>query len=411
MLLCTGARAVPAQLRAAMDGVGGVLALRGVRLVAACSLAARLPKGMVPLGIVLLLRQATGSYAIAGITAALVAVGDAVSAPVQGRLMDRFGRGRVLIPTVVAHAAAVVAVLVLVRHGAPTGEVAAFAFIVGIGMPPVSGSIKAVLPQLTGPGQVPAGYAVESMLQQVIFFVGPVLVAGLTAVSGPATALACSAALAVVGTIGFVAATAAVAPGRQPHGVSATRGAWRVPTVRTLAYCTVLQSQTFGVLPVALAAVTSAGGQPELAGLLLAALTLGGMVGTFWPMAGPDRGQYVRLAAGFAAALLPLAALSLHPSRWTVLAIGAVLVAAGVFVTPVGASSYVLIERATAPAHRTEAFTWLSSAQATGNAAGAAVAGLLVGSAGTAASLLVAPVAAGVAAVVATTLTATEDRG
>jgi predicted MFS family arabinose efflux permease len=237
------------------------------------------------------------------------------------------------------------------------------------------------------------------------------LVAALTTMSGPATALACSASLAAVGTVGFVAATAALGLGRRAPGAPTARGAWRVSTVRILVYCTVLQSQTFGVLPVTLAAVTGSVGRPDLAGVLLAALTLGGMVGTFWPMADADRGQFVRLGAGFAVALLPLAVLAIHPSRLEILAIGAVLVVAGVFVTPVAAVSYVLVERATAPAHRTEAFTWLSTGQATGNAAGAALAGLLVGSAGTAVSLLVSPVAAGVAAIVATALNASGGRG
>jgi hypothetical protein len=80
-----------------------------VRLVAATSLVARLPKGMVSLATVLLLRQSAGSYAIAGIAVALTALGDAASAPAQGWLADRLGCGRVLIPTAAVHVAAVAA--------------------------------------------------------------------------------------------------------------------------------------------------------------------------------------------------------------------------------------------------------------------------------------------------------------
>jgi MFS family permease len=138
------ARAMPGQIRVSAEAFRIVLALPGVRLVAATSLVARLPKGMVPLAIVLLVRQSTGSYALAGMTAALVAVGDAVSTPAQGRLVDRLGRGWVLIPTAAVHLAAVAAVLVLTHNGAPAGAVAACACVAGIGMPPVSGSIKAV---------------------------------------------------------------------------------------------------------------------------------------------------------------------------------------------------------------------------------------------------------------------------
>src|SRR5690242_9110051 len=111
--------------------------------VAAASVLARLPKGMMPLATVLVLHQSTGSYAIAGIAVAATGLADAASAPAQGRLADRFGRGRVLIPSAAVHAAAVVAVLVLVHRGAPAAAVAAGACPAGIGMPPVSGSIKA----------------------------------------------------------------------------------------------------------------------------------------------------------------------------------------------------------------------------------------------------------------------------
>jgi hypothetical protein len=78
------AHAVRDQVRVSAGAFCAVLALPHARLVAATSLVARLPKGMVPLATVLLLRQDTGSYAIAGITAALVAAGDAPRRPCRG---------------------------------------------------------------------------------------------------------------------------------------------------------------------------------------------------------------------------------------------------------------------------------------------------------------------------------------
>lgn len=104
--------------------------------------------------------------------------------------MDRLGRGWVLIPTAAVHVAGVAAVLVLSRNGVPADAVAASACVAGIGMPPVSGSIKAVWPQLVGQDRLPAAYAMESLLQQVIFMSGPLLVAAFTTASGPAAALA-----------------------------------------------------------------------------------------------------------------------------------------------------------------------------------------------------------------------------
>src|SRR5215471_1868688 len=94
------ARASAAALhaRASAAAFRALLARPHVRPVAAASVIARLPKGMMPLATVLVLHQSTGSYAIAGIAVAATALGDAASAPAQGRLADRFGRARVLIP-------------------------------------------------------------------------------------------------------------------------------------------------------------------------------------------------------------------------------------------------------------------------------------------------------------------------
>jgi len=391
-------RTVPGQVRASAQAFRTVLALPRVRLVSAASLVARLPKGMVPLATVLLLHQITGSYAIAGMTAALVAGGDAASTPVQGRLVDRLGRGLVLIPTAAVHVAAVAAVLVLARDGAPDAAVAGCACVAGIGMPPVSGSIKAVWPQLAGRDHLPAAYTVESLLQQVVFLAGPLLVAAVTMVTSPAVALACSAALVAVGTAGFVAAAATAAPARGTRPNQRVPGAWHVPAVQIMVCTTVLQSLTFGALPVGLAAVTAAAGRPDLAGVLLATLTIGGVMGTFGPITTASRRRYIRLAGGFAAALIPVAALTSQPSPPALLAIGAALTAAGLFVTPLAATTYVMIEKATAPAHRTEAFAWLSTAQATGNAAGAALAGILTSSASSAIALGILPIAVGLTA-------------
>jgi hypothetical protein len=394
------AHVMPGQIRASAAAFRTVLGLPGVRLVAATSLLARLPKGMVPLAIVLLLRQATGSYAIAGVTAALVAVGDAVSTPAQGRLVDRLGRSWVLIPTAAVHVAAVAAVLILAHNGAPTGAMAGCACVAGIGMPPVSGSIKAVWPTLAGQGRLPAAYALESLLQQVVFLSGPLLVAALIAASGPAAALGCSAVLVGAGAVSFVAATAGVVT-RETRGNQRKHGAWSVPAVRILTFSTALQSLTFGALPVGLAAVTAAAGLPGLAGILLATLTIGGVMGTFGPVIAAGKRRYVRLSAGFSAALMPVAALSIEPSAGALIAIGAALTVAGLFVTPIAATSYGLTEKATTPAHRTEAFTWLSTGQAAGNAAGAAMAGILAGSVGAAIALGIPPLAIGVAAIIA----------
>lgn len=395
----TLARFVPGRIQSSARSFRSLLALPNAPAVAASSLIARLPKGMVPLATVILLHQVTGSYSLAGLTAALVAAGDAASTPLQGRLIDRVGRGLVLIPTAAVHVTAVAALLLLARAHGPADALAASAAVAGVGMPPVSGSIKAVWPQLAGPGRVADAYAVESLLQQLVFLAGPLLVAVLAATGGPAAALACSATMVLAGNIWFTRATAGLA--HRAVGRPRSGTAWWGREARVLVGCTLLQGLIFGALPVGLAALTAAASHPDLAGVLQAATTVGGLTGTFWLAVTASRRGYARVTIAFAVGLVPAALLAAAPSAPVLAAVGVSLAAAGLFITPIAAVSYVLMERAASPAHRTEAFTWLSTGLAVGTAAGSGLAGLLAGCGGPAAALAICPAAAGLSALLA----------
>lgn len=386
---------LPGQVRGSAATFRIVLAEPRVRAVVVSSLIARLPKGMSPLATVLLLHDLTGSYATAGVTAAVVALGDAATTPMQGRLIDRVGRARVLLPTAAIHVVAIAALLVLARPGTSVVWLATAGVLAGVGIPPVSGCMKAVWSELVPADRLTAAYALESLLQQAFYLTGPLAVAVLVAVSGAAVALATSASLVAVGTAGFVCATESL-----PTVVSKTRpaGALRVDTVRVLLGSVVLQSMTFGVVPVGLAAVTAGIGKPGLAGVLQAMLTTGGVLGTFGPVPTANHRTYPRLLAAFSIALLPVAVCGAVGSPPAVAGIGVILVTAGLFLTPIAAVSYVLVHRATPMRCRTEAFAWLSTGQAIGTAAGSSLAGVLTEHGGPALAFAAAPVMVAVGA-------------
>src|SRR2546421_645328 len=68
------------------------------------ALSAGLPQGMASLAILLLVRGATHSYAAAGAAVGAYSLASAAVAPIQGRLVDRLGRVRVLAPSAIGQA-------------------------------------------------------------------------------------------------------------------------------------------------------------------------------------------------------------------------------------------------------------------------------------------------------------------
>ena len=72
-------------------------------------LLASLPLGMAGLGLLLNTENRTGSIAIAGLVSGAFGLGNAVGIALQGRLMDRLGHARVLLPASVISCAALLA--------------------------------------------------------------------------------------------------------------------------------------------------------------------------------------------------------------------------------------------------------------------------------------------------------------
>src|SRR5580693_3647678 len=79
----------------------------------------RMPMAMYGLGTVLLVSAGTGRYGVAGSVSAAASLGGALCAPQLGRLVDRVGQHRVLIPVCLVFALAVAGLIAAVTLHAP----------------------------------------------------------------------------------------------------------------------------------------------------------------------------------------------------------------------------------------------------------------------------------------------------
>ena len=93
--------------------------------------AGRLPSAMVPLALLLMVQQQTGSYAIAGLAAAVLGIASAVMAPVLGRLADRRGPRPVLFTQAALYPLLLALLTAVVLGGAPSWAVVAASALAG----------------------------------------------------------------------------------------------------------------------------------------------------------------------------------------------------------------------------------------------------------------------------------------
>jgi MFS family permease len=357
------------------------------RLVSS-ALLGRLVIGMAGLAIVLLVRDAAGSFALAGLASGSFALGCGIASPLIGRLVDRSGQTRVLLTCAVVCAGAFSSLAVVAGHG-PRGLLPALAGIGGATIPPIGACMRSLWSSMLGHGtQLQTAFAFEATTQEVVFITGPLLVVALIAVFSPAAAMLAIAAAVLVGTCLF-ASTPASRSWRPLERERDWAGALRGSGLRTVLAVIALMAAAFGVVEVAVPAVAEQLGSRTLSGLFLSLWSGGSMVGGFLAGAlASGRGPERRVAA-----LLGAVAIGLSPllvAAVGVLPFALCMLLAGVGIAPTIACLYLLVDRSAPRGTVTEAFTWVSSAFTAGSAVGSALAGSLVQHASPTAAFLLA---------------------
>lgn len=365
-----------------------ILGTPGIAILLLTTLVGRLPIGINGLAVLLYVREISGSYAVAGLVTGALALGSALGAPLQGRLVDRRGE-RMLIPLASGHAAGLLLLWALGSVAAPTGALAGAALLAGAGVPPTSSVLRARWPYLLAerPELIKGAFALDSVMIEVIFVTGPLLTAVIVATVGAEVALAVSAACALGGTGAFVLALAG-RPGPEPDRSRRALGlgALASPGLRTLVVATLPVGFCLGSIEVALPAFSEAVGDRAFAGVLLATWSAASGVAGLLYGARPQRLPLTRVHL-WLAALLPLGCLPLVLAS-SPLSMAFLVILAGAPIAPLIASRNQLVGSVAPPGAAAEAFTWPLTALIAGLSLGVAVAGGLAEAEGWSAPVL-----------------------
>ena len=354
----------------------------GAARLMTASLIGRLAYGIVPLALVLLARDHDHSYAVAGAIAGAYAIVLAITIPLISRLVDKHGLARVLLPLAVVFPAALVLIAVLAAADAPPVALVLAAGLAGGALPPLGATMRAQWQTLvTDPSLRESAYALESVVQEITFVVGPLIVAVIAALAGPTEALLTAGVTSAVGAVAFVTAPAARVWRAQPKAEHARATAIAEPGVRTIVLTLIMIGATFGMIEVGMPAFAEEHGNRANGGLGLAAYSLGSMAGGIWAGARDWRlAVDLRLLSSLGV-LIAVTALMAAPGSMALMLAAAFV--AGIPIAPTFAAAYRVIDER-APAHATtEAFGWTSTAIVAGNGAGVAAGGSLIDARGT----------------------------
>ncbi len=361
-------------------------------------LVARLPISMIGLGIVLLVQHETGSYGLAGAVSAAHLVANAVSAVVQGRLIDRLGQHRVLPLAITVWGVALTGLMWSVETGQPLALSYALAALAGLGFPAVGSCVRARWAYvLTDSSERQTAFALESVVDEAVFITGPILVTALATTVHPVAGLAAALVAGVIGTLAF-SAQRSTEPPAHPRQLDVVRPAMPWRTVAPLTVVCLALGVLFGAAEVTTVAFADEQGSQAYAGVLLAlwaagSLTAGVVTGALSWRAPLE----VRLRIGAGAMALAMLPLTLVDSVWVM---GAVLLVAGLAIAPTLIASIAMAEQSVSPSRLTEGMAYLQTGIVAGVAPGAALAGIVIDAHGASAAYLV-PVAGGLLALVA----------
>lgn len=355
-----------------------VLSVPGAWQFSLAGFLGRLTVSMVGLGIVLLVSAETGSYALAGTIVSAFLLSNAVFAVLHGRLMDRIGQSRVLAVGEVVFSVS----LGLVTWGVLTGMdpvlLHVLAGISGAAHPQVGSSVRARWSHvLDDSGDVQTAYALEGVVDEALFVLGPTVVTFLATGIHPVAGLASALAFGVPGSL-WLASQRGTEPPAHPStrrsGVARPAMPWA--TVVPLGLVFLALGAVFGASEVVTVAFTEERGAKHLAGPLIGLWAFGSMIaglisGSFaWKVPPGTRVRWGILA--LAVTMLPL------PFVDSLGLLAVLLLLGGVAIAPTLIATLAALERAVPSSRLTEGMSILHTAMGIGVAPGAAIAGQIV---------------------------------
>jgi MFS family permease len=407
-------QAAPGRSRGFLAPYAEIFSIPRVWRFSVAGIIGRLPMAMYGLGLVLLISAGTGRYALAGTVSAAAALGNAACAPQFGRLSDRIGQHRVLMPICVVFALSVAGLVASVQLHGPDWTLFASGVLGGATMPqlgPMARARWAAL--LAGSPRLHTAFSVESIADELCFVIGPAAVTLLATQVAPAAGVICAAICCLAGTLWFASQRSTEPPfgkaeeerpsrrigsrrgfgggiRRGERGAGAPRSGGHRGVVPRGRYSFSLAAPGLAVLVPAYLFIGSMfvsidlstvdfatrSGHKPLAGVVLGVYALGSATGG---LLYGSRNWRTPASRRFAITLvLTVTGVCTFWAMPNLLVLTAVIYLCGLTIAPTLIAGYSLLESTSLPGRATEAMSWLGTGISVGVALGATAVGFIL---------------------------------
>jgi MFS family permease len=353
----------------------------------AASFVARMPLAMYALGIVLVISARDGKYGFAGVLSACYVFGNAVGIPILSILIDRYGQRRVLLPAGAVHLASGIGFAIMLKTDVPNWVLVPPAVVFGVSYLPFGSLVRARWSNLLdGRPELSTALSVESVLDEVIFVIGPLIATVLATQADPVLVIYLGVLLVTVGGV-RLASLHATEPPAHPRGDTGHVSALRSQGMVQLTIASVAMGAVFASAEVSMVAFCGQHHHRALSGTVLAAIAVGSAAsGLVYGAIGWQTSVLHRFrmqSIGFA--LLPI--LLLAATNVPVLAICAFVFGLGV--APALITMFGLVQQIVPARALTEGLSWIGTGLNVGYGAGAALVGGIADAQGARAAFLV----------------------
>lgn len=364
---------------------------------------ARVPLGMMGLGIVLALNNIYDEWTSAGMMSAVYTLSAAVVTPVYARLFDRFGQRRVGLAALLVQAAAILAFAFGAMNRVPLGFLFLLAALMGLTQFAFGALVRtrwAWVLRDDRTNLLNTAYALESGLDECVFILGPILSAYLATSVNPVAQLFVPAAALLAGGLAFfsmrsteppaivkvvpghtdegaespVDGSGAVLPGRGDR-IGGARSALLYPGVALLVVVFIVFNMSFSAVDVSVTALTKSMGREGAVGLQLALFALGSLCGAIIFGSVRLKGSRWRYLVLFLC-LLTAGYVVFRLVMDNLVYLGLAEVVTGLCVSPIFATGNLIVRESVDSHTLTEGLSWLSTGGSIGTSFGSTLAGV-----------------------------------